>query len=91
MPDYAKMFRGRPLRFVLPLDTNCKNIKINPYDSNENDLKTNLINIPNTNAKAYKLANGNIFVVPELLCNLGCETPRINYEKYLGNIKMVNQ
>lgn len=66
------MFRGRPLRFVLPL-------KVQHEDTTEN-----LITLPNTNAKAYYLPNGKIFVRPEQLCDLGCETPRIYYEKHLG-------
>lgn len=61
-PDYAKMFRGRPARFVLP---------INP------DLNT---------TEKTQLHNGKMIVKPEKLCNLGCETPRINYESYLGKI-----
>lgn len=75
IPSYAKMFRGRPLRFVLPLE--CSN-------TFQADPTKNLIKLPNTKAKAYKLANGDIFLVPQKLCNLGCETPRIHYEKYLG-------
>ncbi|KAL0266943.1 UNVERIFIED_CONTAM: hypothetical protein PYX00_009347 [Menopon gallinae] len=57
-PNYASMFRGRPLRFVLP---------INP-----------------TKSEAHRIHNGRIFVKPELLCTLGCETPQIHYEKYSG-------
>ncbi|GJQ76203.1 putative retinal pigment epithelial membrane protein [Trypoxylus dichotomus] len=71
-PDYAKMFRGRPLRFVLPLKTKNANIG------------ENLISFADSNAKAYLKKNGMVFVVPEKLCNLGCETPRINYERSLG-------
>lgn len=70
-PEYAKMFRGRPLRFVLPL--NSENV-----ESDEN-----LIKLGNSKATAYKLSNS-VCVNPELLCNMGCETPRINYERYLG-------
>lgn len=44
----------------------------------------NLVNIPNTEAKAYFLSDRKIFVEPEVLCNIGCELPRINYENYLG-------
>lgn len=51
IPEYAKMFRGRPIRFALPL-----------REKNSED----------------------VFVRPYKLCNLGCETPRINYEKFLG-------
>lgn len=73
-PDYAKMFRGRPLRFVLP--TLCQ--------SGVSDVNENLINLASSKAEAYFLANGDVFVKPERLCNIGCETPRINYERYLG-------
>lgn len=70
-PDYAKMFRGRPLRFVLPLNT-------------ENaDLDENLVDLENSKATAFKLSNC-IWINPELLYDLGCETPRINYERCLG-------
>lgn len=71
-PDYAKMFRGRPMRFILPLNV----------DKNEE----NLIKIPATNAKAFFLPNGTVFVKPEQLCDMGCETPKIHYEKFLGII-----
>ncbi|GLV43558.1 neither inactivation nor afterpotential B [Carabus blaptoides fortunei] len=71
-PDYAKMFRGRPFRFILPL-------KVQNNTANEN-----LITLPNTDAQAYFLSNGKIFVRPEQLCDLGCETPRIYYEKHLA-------
>ncbi|XP_050439619.1 carotenoid isomerooxygenase-like isoform X3 [Adelges cooleyi] len=50
-PDYAAMFRSRPLRFMLPL-TGQKN--------------------------GGRLAAQHPFVWPEALCDLGCETPRIN-------------
>ncbi|KAF2895552.1 hypothetical protein ILUMI_10627, partial [Ignelater luminosus] len=73
-PNYANMFRSQPIRFVLPLiKPNC-----------EIAFNKNLINISNTQAKAYVLEDGIIFAVPERLCRLGCETPRIHYERYLG-------
>lgn len=71
-PNYAEMFRCRPLRFVLPLIKPKKHL-----------LRTNMVNIPNCAAKAYNV-DGNLNVYPELLADVGCETPRINYEKYLG-------
>lgn len=46
-PDYAKLFRGRPKRFILDLKQ-TKEVEI------------------------------------KVLCNLGCETPQINYNKHLG-------
>ena len=102
-PDYSKLFRGRPLRFILPLNasdsqnsSNLNLIKINDINEdldNSKVGKSKIHNIEETNkeanvlqkkAEAYKLSNGNIFVKPELLCDLGCETPRINYEFNLG-------
>lgn len=71
--DYAKMFRSRPARFVLPL-----------HPSLEKNKSINLIKLDKTEAQAYVLQNGDIFVNPEKICNIGCETPRINYENYLG-------
>ncbi|KAJ8949375.1 hypothetical protein NQ314_008235, partial [Rhamnusium bicolor] len=73
-PNYAKMFRSRPARFVLPL---------NP-DPMEMEINVNLVKIKNTNAKAYYLPHGEILLKPERLCIFGCETPRINYEHFLG-------
>lgn len=127
-PDYPKLFRGRPLRFILPmkqfsndipLEHNLINVKT-VYQSAEifegfeldekNETNNKLIDENNSNegnnfqgsngikkmnechgknllgrkATAHKLPNGNIFVKPELLCDLGCETPRINYDSYVG-------
>nr|XP_019545564.2 carotenoid isomerooxygenase isoform X2 [Aedes albopictus] len=108
-PDYAKMFRGRPLRFVLPLnykDTvrsssasifsvsrpwSCLIRKLNDgekkIDSDEDrgelTLK-NLVTLQNTKATAYVMPDETVFCKPELLCDLGCETPRIHNEENLG-------
>lgn len=68
-PNYAKMFRSKPLRFVLPL-----------FKAKTNH---NLIDIADAKAEAYTIAD-EVHVVPELLANVGCETPTINYAKYLG-------
>lgn len=62
------MFRGRPIRFALPL------LPVN----NEGEIK-----IENCKARA-RVQGGEILVTPERLCDLGCETPRINYERCLG-------
>ncbi|RZF31954.1 hypothetical protein LSTR_LSTR012424 [Laodelphax striatellus] len=72
--DYCEMFRGRPLRFVLPLSI--------PF--NYKSWGTNLVTLAGTTASAYVFLDKTVFVCPEMLCNLGCETPRINYEKYMG-------
>ncbi|XP_059617136.1 carotenoid isomerooxygenase [Phlebotomus argentipes] len=90
-PDYAKMFRGRPLRFILPLNpvkSPCQSFMTKAFRKNDrNELKFdkyNLVTLPNTAAKAFLAENQKIYCLPELLCDLGCETPRINYEKYGG-------
>lgn len=93
-PDYAKMFRGRPLRFVLPLIRPSKPKSLTSLkvffsksldDSSSPDaLSSNLITLKDSNAAAFSMPDSSIFCKPELLCNLGCETPRINYEKNLG-------
>ena len=120
-PDYAKMFRGRPLRFVLPmkrpppdvpLEYNLITVKTvnqglesflditdikNPSEfidesntkkGNSADVKeerkNNEKNIFRRKAAAHRLPDGNIIVKPELLCDLGCETPRLNYDSYFG-------
>lgn len=74
-PNYAKMFRGRPARFVLPL---------NPPSKHSITPNKNLIGLKHTKATATYLENGEILVKAEKLSNLGCETPRINYDMYLG-------
>ncbi|KAI4490947.1 hypothetical protein M0802_010621 [Mischocyttarus mexicanus] len=127
-PDYAKLFRSKPLRFILPmkkpsndipLEYNLINVKT-VYQSaevfqglkideknefniefvDENNIKKD-INLEKSNgmkkrnddrsrnllkrkATAHKLPDGKILVKPELLCDLGCETPRINYDSYVG-------
>lgn len=94
-PDYAKMFRGRPLRFVLPLlspkkPTSLSSIRkffsksIEDSPSDNSSQPRNLVKLKNSEASAFSMPDGSIFCKPELLCDLGCETPRINYEKYLG-------
>lgn len=64
------MFRSKPLRFVLPL-------------FKRRNTKKNLIELIGTNAEAYQIGD-DIHVVPELLSDVGCETPTINYEKCSG-------
>ncbi|XP_014262658.2 carotenoid isomerooxygenase-like [Cimex lectularius] len=68
-PNYAKMFRSRPVRFVLPL--------------RQPKMQKNLVTLKETNARAY-WSKGKIYAVPEILCKIGCETPRINYPLYMG-------
>ncbi|XP_045461603.1 carotenoid isomerooxygenase [Harmonia axyridis] len=73
-PDYAKMFRGRPARFVLPMYE----------DDYKGDSTINLVKLNHIKAKAFYTSKKDILVIPERLCNLGCETPRINYDNFLG-------
>lgn len=102
-PDYAKMFRGKPVRFVLPVMSHVgrknrsqisnifsklsRSMSFDKFSSNvtEKDIiLENLVTLPGTTATAHKMPNNSIYCTPELLCALGCETPRINYDTYLG-------
>lgn len=134
-PNYASLFRGRPLRFVLPLKSanscntkslaksfslsnlsarlqrnkmkhseshyesitqlttnchlrqDCTFTSLPPEISRNYETLGNLVTLANTKAEAFQMKNGGgIMVKPELLCDLGCETPRINYDKYLGKL-----
>lgn len=130
-PNYATLFRGRPLRFVLPLGASAEvasgskrrlvksmslvgfapsqptrlkhsasqyaDITYMATNSSKQDGpevvskrtryeeegSVNLVTLEHSEAEAYQGANG-IFVRPEMLCNWGCETPRIYYERYNG-------
>ncbi|XP_071651429.1 carotenoid isomerooxygenase isoform X2 [Temnothorax longispinosus] len=122
-PDFSKLFRARPLRFVLPMkkpssDTlpehnliatktvyqsmevsqsvNGESVDRRPsYDINSNadeiayDSRAKYWQKKHKNAllrkpTAHRLHDGRIFVKPELLCDVGCETPRINTDLHLG-------
>lgn len=128
-PDYARMFRAKPLRFVLPLQYNLSKApakesmllrslsftnlmaKLNaakpkmirsfseqqsikyraieastvPVDDDATDEHTeNLVLLKNSEAEAFVLNGVTVFCKPEQLCDLGCETPRIFYESYMG-------
>lgn len=98
-PNYAKMFRGKPVRFVLPLNICRKrtsqissifsklsrSISFDKTTASEKDIVLeNLVTLPGSRATAHKMPNNSIYCAPELLCCLGCETPRINYESFLG-------
>lgn len=139
-PNYASLFRGRPLRFVLPLGagggsevasgsrrrlvksmslvgltptlqpsrlkhsaSQYADITYMATNSNSSSSKqdatpdvasskrtryeeegsVNLVTLEHSQAEAYQGANG-IFVRPEMLCDWGCETPRIYYERHNG-------
>ncbi|XP_030562908.1 carotenoid isomerooxygenase [Drosophila novamexicana] len=122
-PNYAQLFRGRPLRFVLPLGACCSSGKRRLVKSlslagltpptpaarlrhsasqyadisymatngkqegspgkQEEDGCINLVSLEHSQAEAYRVANG-IYLRPEMLCDWGCETPRIYYERHMG-------
>lgn len=128
MENYAKMFRSRPLRFILPvgrmrghfipklslwnrfigrlsqlfttsaqallqreqntggiMDTMGNN-KIFWKDFEARYAVENLVDLKNSQCRAYFTDSLNIFCVPERLCDLGCETPRINDREFSGKI-----
>lgn len=152
-PNYASHFRGRPLRFVLPLGVenadavtfkdhpitqrrvvksftmsgistrlqptkmkhsesnyeNITNMAINKLQEEEmleyckgtdesdeanekldGETMVNLVTLEGSKAQAFQLSNRSILVRPELLCDWGCETPRFNYDKYLGEFKNIS-
>lgn len=73
--DYADLFRGRPHRFVLPLRPKVK------------DSELNLVQLGYTNAKAFwGKSKKKIKIVSQRICDVGCETPTIYYEKYIYNL-----
>ena len=70
-PDYAQLFRGRPKRYVLPLQ---------PVQGET----SNQVRLDNSQACAHTISPTKLFIQPSLLCQVGCETPRIHYESYNG-------
>jgi carotenoid isomerooxygenase len=76
---FATILKARPLRFVLPFETAS-----NDQGRSGKDNKENLVELEKSSASAFALSDGSIFCKPELLCDVGCELPRINYKKHLG-------
>ncbi|XP_064118691.1 uncharacterized protein LOC135223800 [Macrobrachium nipponense] len=72
-PSYARMFRGRPKRWVIPLRPN-----------KDASVGTNLVTLPDTKCQGRWLKKNVIYLTPELLADIGCEVPRIHYEKHNG-------
>ncbi|XP_067214323.1 carotenoid isomerooxygenase [Linepithema humile] len=118
--EFARLFRARPLRFVLPMrqppiDTPFEHniIAIKTVHQSLEDRKLDFQIIDSQNnfstgheieyldetkcrmneqrsalwkkPAAHRLSDGRIFVKPELLCDIGCETPRINTDSCLGS------
>ena len=69
--------KSRPLRFVLPLN--------DEMSESRNGSENNCVTLENSKATAFVMPNKTIFCKPELLCDNGCELPRINYEKFNGH------
>lgn len=117
--DFSRLFRARPLRFVLPMrnpnpdtppehnlitvktvhqnmevfqDVNGESIdcRLNgnaddiEYDNRAKYWRDEHRSALQKKPTAHQLLDGRIFVRPELLCDVGCETPRINSDSYLG-------
>lgn len=98
-PNYARLFRGKPVRFVLPLTVPRKrnsqissiftklsrSMSFDKAPVTEKDIiLENLVTLPGTKATAHRMPNNSVYCTPELLCYMGCETPRINYDLHLG-------
>uniref|UniRef100_A0A8D9AQK6 Carotenoid isomerooxygenase n=1 Tax=Cacopsylla melanoneura TaxID=428564 RepID=A0A8D9AQK6_9HEMI len=104
-PAYAQMFRARPLRFRLDLNSNQARSSLSRrFSWNANQMKKNADKFSaHSETNADKLSKdkekrfattistaGKISkhktppkVEPSLICEVGCETPRLN-EKYQG-------
>ena len=80
--DYSKKFQGRPHRFVIPMS----------FDSlpnfNPNIDHKNLVTLSSPTltfgAVAQLISEYKIHLTPGKICNVGCETPTINYDEYNG-------
>lgn len=118
--DFSRLFRARPLRFVLPMRNPSSDMPpeynlIAMYENakmfwgvngefldrrpncdingNENDIeyesrakywRNEHRSVLQKKPTAHRLLDGRIFVRPELLCDVGCETPQINMDFHLG-------
>jgi len=72
-PDYATLFRGRPNRYVLPLMTK--------EAMRSRGLGANLVTLDYTSARA-QLVKNSVWLTPQLLADVGCETPTIDYARF---------
>ena len=78
--DYSKKFHGRPHRFVIPLHFDSIS------DSTSSCVgRENLVKLSHTfGAVAQLVSMYKIHLTPGKICNVGCETPTINYDVYNG-------
>ena len=80
--EYSKKFQGRPHRFVIPTS----------FDSlpefTPNIGRKNLVTLSSSTltfgAVAQMISEYKIHLTPGKICNVGCETPTINYDEYNG-------
>lgn len=74
------------LRNAMRCPTHLNKNNGNAFDSQMKykDLGENLVKLSGSQAEAYRLSDRSVFCVPECLCDLGCETPRINDKYNLG-------
>ena len=92
--EYSKKFQGRPHRFVIPLNFDSLSKNASSHINQKRTLPEltssaeNLINIdPYTNtfgAVAQLVSPYKVQLTPGKICNLGLETPTINYDAYNG-------
>ena len=76
--EYAKMFYGRPHRFIIP-------IHFNSLLGYNKPVRENLVTLSHTHgATAHFKSVYKIHLTPGKICNVGCETPTINYDVYNG-------
>ncbi|XP_029175920.1 carotenoid isomerooxygenase [Nylanderia fulva] len=114
-PDFGKLFRARPLRFILPMRELQPNISsqynlimirkmhqklqlfqdvininteivgdTDEYSDKSRCWRDERGSVLRRKPAAHLVPDGRIFVKPELLCDVGCETPRINADSHLG-------
>ena len=81
-PNFARKFRGRPRRYVLPL----KNAASFSYKhSKADEPSSNLVALTYTTASAYAVKKSKnktvVSLEPQEICDFGCETPTIFYDK----------
>jgi len=71
-PQYAKLFYGRPRRFVLPLTCG------------ETNFGADLVRLSYCTASAHQVSDGVVRLEAQVLADAGCETPAINYRRSNG-------
>ena len=82
--EYSKKFQGRPHRFVIPISFDSL-----PQFTPNTDRK-NLVTLSSPTltfgAVAQLISEYRIHLTPGKICNVGCETPTINYDEYNGKV-----